>query len=322
MIIKKLLLTKNDCYKSNNKIKPIGIVVHSTGANNPYLKRYIGPDDGIIGVNKNNNTWNRSGIKKCVHAMIGKDKMGKVQVYQTLPFNIAAWGVGKGIKGSYNYNPTAHIQFEICEDDLTDETYFNEAFNNAIELCVYLCQEYNLKPSTIISHNEAYQKGYASNHRDCNHWLKKFNKDMDWFRNEVDKKLNNLPILEETSYLVKINTQKLNVRKGPSVKEKIIKTIKQNEVYTIIEEKNGWGLLKNKIGWISLNYTKKITKTSSNTKTIYNCEYLNIRNKPNIKGTILGKLKKGTKVTIYKTQNNWSKIDSTNEKWVSSKYLK
>lgn len=33
--------TKNDCYKAARKMKPAGIVVHSTGANNPYLKRYV-----------------------------------------------------------------------------------------------------------------------------------------------------------------------------------------------------------------------------------------------------------------------------------------
>ena len=37
------LLTENDCYKANRKITPAGIVVHSTGANNPYVKRYVQP---------------------------------------------------------------------------------------------------------------------------------------------------------------------------------------------------------------------------------------------------------------------------------------
>ena len=51
--------TENPCYKSGRKIKPSGIVVHSTGANNPYIKRYVGPDDGILGVNKYGNHWNK-----------------------------------------------------------------------------------------------------------------------------------------------------------------------------------------------------------------------------------------------------------------------
>lgn len=198
MEIKKCLLTKNDCYKAKQMITPKGIVVHSTGANNPNLKRYVQPDDGLLGTNLYNNDWNRSGLSLCVHAFIGKDKNGAVRVYQTLPFNYACWGVGKGSKGSYNYNP-AHIQFEICEDGLTDKDYFNKAFDKAVEFCAYLCKEYNLSVDNIVSHKEAHSKGYGSNHGDCDHWLKKFGKDMNWFRAEVKSRLNEKPNKTETN---------------------------------------------------------------------------------------------------------------------------
>lgn len=186
MEINKCLLINNSCYKKASKMVPQGIVVHSTGANNPYLKRYVQPDDGILGKNQYNNDWNRSGLNSCVNAFIGKDKNGIVRCYQTLPFNYMPWGCASGNKGSYNYT---HIQFEICEDALKDEKYFNEAFGVAIELCAYLCDKYNLSVDSIVSHHEAHLKGYASNHGDCDHWLKKFNKNMDWFRNEVKAKL-------------------------------------------------------------------------------------------------------------------------------------
>lgn len=204
MEIKKCLLTKNDCYKKGQKITPKGIVVHSTGANNPNLKRYVQPDDGILGVNKNNNSWNRSGLDVCVHAFIGKDKNGVVRCYQTLPFNYACWGVGKGKKGSYNYNP-AYIQFEICEDNLKDKEYFTKAFEVAIEFCVYLVKKYKLSVDNVVSHKEAHKKGYGSNHSDCDHWLKKFGKDMDWFRSEVKKKV------ETTTEKPKETTKKKSV---------------------------------------------------------------------------------------------------------------
>ncbi len=189
MEIRKCMLTNNDCYKAGQKITPKGIVVHSTGANNPYLLRYVQPDDGVLGKNKYSNDWNRGGIEKCVHAFIGKDKNGAVRVYQTLPWGIACWGVGSGSKGSYNYSP-AYIQFEICEDALTDKKYFTEAFNAAIELCAHLVNQYNLSVDNVVSHAEAHKRGYGSNHGDCDHWLKKFGKDMNWFRAEVKAKLN------------------------------------------------------------------------------------------------------------------------------------
>lgn len=189
MELKKCLLTKNDCYKTAQKITPKGIIVHSTGANNPNLKRYVQPDDGLLGTNPNNNDWNRSGLQVCVHAFIGKDKNGNVQVYQTLPFNYACWGCGNGSKGSYNYNP-AYIQFEICEDDLTNKDYFNKCFKLAAEFCVYLMKEYNIPIENVVSHHEAHNKGYASNHGDCDHWLAKFGKTMNDFRNDVKTLIN------------------------------------------------------------------------------------------------------------------------------------
>lgn len=59
------------------------------------------------------------------------------------------------------------------------------------------------------------------------------------------------------SYLVKITASVLNVRSGPSTGYKINTTVTKGGVYTIVEEKNGWGKLKSGAGWISLAYTTK-----------------------------------------------------------------
>ena len=53
MNLHKQLLTKNNCYIVGKKIVPKGVMVHSSGADNPYLKRYIQPDDGLLGKNPN-----------------------------------------------------------------------------------------------------------------------------------------------------------------------------------------------------------------------------------------------------------------------------
>lgn len=178
--------TQNPCYKAGKKIKPSGIVVHSTGANNPYIKRYVGPDDGILGKNQYNNHWNKSSATKCVHAFIGKVADGSLKVYQTLPWDHRCWGVGSGKKGSYN---STHIQFEICEDGLTNEAYYNEAFNLAKELCAFLCEKYGIKTTNIVGHYEAADAGYGSNHGDPRNWQRKFGGSMDQFRKEVGSML-------------------------------------------------------------------------------------------------------------------------------------
>ena len=327
MELKKCLLTKNDCYKKGTKITPKGIVVHSTGANNPNLKRYVQPDDGLLGKNTNNNHWNRSGISVCVHAFIGKDKNGNVQVYQTLPFDYACWGVGNGSKGSYNYKP-AYIQFEICEDNLTNEDYFNKVFDLAAEFCAYLIKEYNISIDNVVSHHEAHLRGYGSNHGDCDHWLKKFNKDMNWFRGEVSKKINGYVAPTEpektkgtsVNYKVKITADELNVRDGAGTNYKINTTVKKNEVYTIVEEYKGWGKLKSGAGWIALNYTNKVEEYP--TKTVTAKDGLNVRNKASLFGKKIGVLPYGSQVKVYATSGSWSKVSLNDNKWCSSKYLK
>ena len=60
------------------------------------------------------------------------------------------------------------------------------------------------------------------------------------------------------SYRVRITASVLNVRKGAGTNYSIATTVKKNEVYTIVEEKNGWGKLKSGAGWISLSYTSKL----------------------------------------------------------------
>lgn len=60
------------------------------------------------------------------------------------------------------------------------------------------------------------------------------------------------------AYTAKVTANALNVRSGPGTGYKVVTTIKKNEVYTIVEEKNGWGLLKSRIGWISLKYVKLV----------------------------------------------------------------
>ena len=174
--------TNNPCYKAGKKITPSGIVVHSTGANNSYFKRYVGPDDGILGKNQYNNHWNQSDANKCVHAFIGRVADGSLKIYQTLPWNHRCWGVGSGKKGSYN---STHIQFEICEDGLKDESYYKEAFDLAIRLSAFLCKEYGIKPENVVGHYEAWAAGYGSNHGDPKNWQKKFGGSMDEFRASV-----------------------------------------------------------------------------------------------------------------------------------------
>ena len=65
-------------------------------------------------------------------------------------------------------------------------------------------------------------------------------------------------------YVIRITAKSLNVRKGPGTNYAVVKTLNNDQnAYTITEESSGsgatlWGRLKSGIGWISLDYTKKV----------------------------------------------------------------
>lgn len=246
MTLKTCMLIENDCYKKATKMNKVtGIVVHSTGCNNKTLKRYVNPVKGQadydaiikdIGKNLYNNHWNHSveDMKRsvCVHAFIGVNDSGEVETYQTLPFNYCCWGVGSGSKGSYNYNPVPRIQFEICEDNLKDESYFNKAMREAQEFCAYLCNTYGLSVGQICSHAEAYKQGYGSNHNDCDFWLKKFGKDMDWFRAEVQTLLKNSGVKPKTIYRVEVGDYTVRTN-AERMAEKLTQLGIKNKIRTV-----------------------------------------------------------------------------------------
>ena len=179
-----VLATENECYIKNSGTKwtPKGIMVHSTAANNPYLKRYVQPDDGLLGVNKYGNSWNQyrpDNEQICCHAFIGKLEDGTIATYQILPWTCKGWNNGNA-KGN-----STHLAFEICEDNLKDKTYFDAVYKEAVELCVYLCKMFGISPDNVIDHKEGHALGIASNHGDVAHWFPLFGKNMTTFRADV-----------------------------------------------------------------------------------------------------------------------------------------
>lgn len=201
-------MSQSTWYKGTNTQTPKGVLWHSTGANNPTLKRYCQPDDNALdreywlnklGTNAYGNDWNHIYCEAGVNAWIGKLADGSIATLRVGPWDYRAWGCGSGNKGSCN---NGWIQFEICEDALTDSTYFNKVYNEAVELTAYLCKMYNIDPygtskcgsasavPNITCHQDSYQLGVGSNHGDVNHWLPKFGKSMETVRADVAKLLN------------------------------------------------------------------------------------------------------------------------------------
>lgn len=72
------------------------------------------------------------------------------------------------------------------------------------------------------------------------------------------------PVPTFKPYAIKITASALRVRKGPGTNYPIVMTLRNDpNTYTIIKESLGpgaktWGLLKSQVGWIALDYTRKV----------------------------------------------------------------
>lgn len=200
--------TQSTCYKGTSKMVVKGVLWHSTGANNPNLKRYVQPSDNasdknewlkLLGTNSYKNDWNHTTVQAGLNCWIGKLADGTVTTVQTMPWDYKPWGCGSGSKGSCN---NGWIQFEICEDNLNNKAYFETVYEEACQLTAYLCTVYKIDPKamvtfngvavpTILCHADSHSLGLGSNHGDVLHWFKKYGKTMDDVRNYVAELMNN-----------------------------------------------------------------------------------------------------------------------------------
>lgn len=196
------MMTQSTCYKGTRKFTPKGVLWHSTGANNPNLKRYVQPDDNasnraellaLLGKNQYANDWNHIYREAGLNFWIGKLADGTVTAIQTMPWDYRPWGCGSGSKGSGN---DLYIQFEICEDGLNDKGYFDACYKEACEMTAYLCKMFGINPKgtisyngmavpTIIDHTGSHALGIGSNHGDIQHWSRKYGVTMETVRNDV-----------------------------------------------------------------------------------------------------------------------------------------
>ncbi len=235
-------IVKMNCPKSKYSIKcpyemtPKGIVVH--------------------------NTYNDASAKSEVSYMIGNNNkvsfhvaVDDKQVVIGLPFNRNAFSCGDGRNGKGN---RTQIAIEICYSKSGGER-FTKAEKLAAEYIAKLLKQYKWGIEKVSKHQD-YSKKYCP-HRTLDLGWKRFIKLIQSYLDTETKKTRNKTsntTKKFKAYKVKINTDVLNVRNGAGTNYKINTSVKKNEVYTIVQEKSGWGKLKSGAGWIKLSYTKKV----------------------------------------------------------------
>lgn len=204
-------------------------------------------------------------------------KANSLKVDAVIDFHHNAGG-GTGII-VYKYTSTSaktdQLAQAICDELLASPGNKGNRWSNLLRENFHMVREPNM-PSVLI------ENGFMDNKTDVNKIITddyqrksgvSIAKGIAKVFNLKSKSSTSTPSTPSTpstsgSYTVKINTDVLNVRTGPSSDYKVATTVKKGEVYTIVSTSGNWGKLKSGAGWICLDYTIKTSIAAQPTRTV------------------------------------------------------
>lgn len=138
-------------------------------------------------------------------------------------------------------------------------------------------------------------------------------------------------ILASSGY-VTITADQLNVRQGPGLSFPVVKQVKNGDNYPILSEEGQWfkiDLKNGQKGWVANWFAEKKKPAEpqksnlvSATSGTANSDGLRVRKGPGTSFRIVSSLKKGQKVNVLESNENWLRISGTfGEGWVSREYI-
>lgn len=155
-----------------------------------------------------------------------------------IPLNRNAWHAGDGRNGKGNREG---ISIEICYSKSGGERFI-KAEKRAAKLIASILDEKGWSISRVTKHQD-YAKKYCP-HRTL---------DLGW-----ERFLKMIEAERKKSFKVRVTVDSLNYRSGAGVQYKVRGQITDGGVYTIVDQKDGWGRLKSGAGWINLKYTTRL----------------------------------------------------------------
>lgn len=177
---------------------------------------------------------------------------------------------------SSSENDHRAITIECASDRQHPYTMTSEVFESLVRLCTDICRRHRKKKllwfgdkQKSLSYRPKSDEIVITVHR----WFSHTSCPGDWLyarlgilSERVTKELGGSETSPSTNkqhdtggiFNARVTCDVLNVRKGAGIQYPIVKQLKKGGVYTVTEEKNGWGRLKScKDWWICLEYTKK-----------------------------------------------------------------
>ena len=186
------------------------------------------------------------------------------EIVQIVRDNDASWGVGKKYGNARLWGKCTNansINIEICS---TNGKIDDATMKNTADLVRSLMARYNIPIQNVVRHYDVCAKRCPG----WNGWLP--NNESEWNR-LVGMIQNTAPTSAEERHLVpvpqpsgisgvlyKVTTSSLNIRADHNASSTKRGCIKDMGTYTITEICGNWGKLASGMGWICLDYAKKV----------------------------------------------------------------
>lgn len=164
------------------------------------------------------------------------------------------------------WNDSRAITIEVSNSSGKPNWEVSDAvIDSLVKLCADICRRYCIVPYFNGTKDASFTLHNMFQATECpGPYLKKnLPIIIDMINNElcIKEEKPKTPMNEKqdfSSYKVKVTANCLNIRKEATSKSKKVGEITDKGVYTIVEEKDGFGKLKSGAGWISLKYVKKV----------------------------------------------------------------
>lgn len=180
---------------------------------------------------------------------------------------------------SSSVNDNRAVTIECASDKSEPYAMTDAVYNSLINLCVDICKR-NGKNKLIWFGDKDKTLAYSPKSDEMvltvHRWFKNKSCPGNWLYSrmgdlatKVTARLGGTTTTAEekstfSPYKVKVTANTLNIRRGAGTNYALAGTIRNGGVYTIVQESTGqgakkWGKLKSGAGWISLDYTMKVS---------------------------------------------------------------
>lgn len=189
------------------------------------------------------------------------------EIVQIVRDSDASWGVGKKYGNARlwgkctNYNS---INVEMCS---TNGKIDDATMKNTADLVRSLMEKYNIPIQNVVRHYDVCAKRCPG----WDGWLP--NNESEWNR-LISMIQNTTPVVERnlvpvsqpsgvSGVLYKVTASALNIRADHTASSAKRGCIRDMGTYTITETYGNWGKLASGMGWICLDYTKRVGETNT-----------------------------------------------------------